>query len=91
MSVLMIAEQPNLDEGTYVSMLELLMPLLRSAKGFISHAGGPSPAGGIRLIEIWESEADSQSFFNQNLKPNLPPGVVPDMTYYELHAAFTRD
>ena len=89
-SVLLIVEQPNLDRATYVSMMEQLMPLLRSAKGFVSHAGGPSPTGGIRIIEIWESEADNQKFFNENLKPNLPPGVVPDSTYYELHAAFTR-
>ena len=65
------------------------MPLLRSANGFISHAGGPSPAGGTRIIETWESEADSQKFFNENLG-NLPPGALPDLTYYELHAAFTR-
>ena len=90
MPVLMIAEQPNMNEGTYASTLEPLMPLLRSANGFMSHAGGPSPAGGMCMIEIWESEADSQKFFNENLKPNLPPGVVPDLTYYELHAAFTR-
>ena len=90
MPVLLTAEQPNLDEATYASTLGQLMPLLRSAKGFISHAGGPSPDGGIRIIEIWESEADSQKFFNENLKPNLPPGVVPDMRYYELHAGFTR-
>src|SRR6202161_4269725 len=86
----LITEQPNLDEENYASMLEQLTPLLRSANGFISHAGGPSPAGGMRIIEIWESEADSQKFFNEHLKPNLPPGVVPDSTYYELHAAFTR-
>ena len=90
MPVLMIAQQPNLDEGTYVSMLEQLMPLLRSANGFMSHAGGPSPGGGMRMIEAWESEADSQKFFKENLKPNLPPDVVPSITYYELHAAFTR-
>lgn len=90
MPVLMIAEQPNLDEGTYASMLKNLMPLLRSAKGFMSHAGGPSVAGGMRLVEIWESEADSQKFFNENLKPNLPPGVAPDLAYYDLHAAFNR-
>ena len=90
MSVLMIAEQPNLDHETYASILEQLMPLLRSANGFMSHTGGPSPTGGIRLIEIWESEADSQKFFTENLKPNLPPGIAPDLTYYQLHAAFTR-
>ena len=62
MPVLTIAEQPNLDEGTFTSMLEQLMPLLRSATGFTSRTGGPSLAGGIRVIEIWESEADSQKF-----------------------------
>jgi hypothetical protein len=56
----------------------------------MSHAGGPSPAGGIRIIEVWESEADSENFFQENLKPNLPPGVVPDTTYSELYAAFSR-
>ena len=90
MPVLAIFEQPNLDERTYSAMLEQLAPLLRSAKGFMSHAGGPSPAGGTRIVEMWESEADSQNFFNENLRPNLPPGVVPDSAYYELHAAFTR-
>jgi hypothetical protein len=90
MPVLMIGEQPNLDEATYTATLEQLMPLLRSAPGFISHAGGPSPAGGTRVVEIWESEADSQKFLDENLKPTLPPGVVPDLTYYQLHAAFIR-
>ena len=90
MPVLMIAEQPNLDEGTYASMLEQPMPLLRSANGFMSHAGGPSPAGGTRIIEIWESKADQQKFFNQNLKPNLPPGLVPDLTHDELHTALSH-
>jgi hypothetical protein len=90
MPVLAIFEQPNLDDKAYASMLEQLTPVLRSAKGFMSHAGGPSPAGGTRMIEIWESEADSQNFFNENLKPILPPGAVPNSTYYVLHAAFTR-
>jgi hypothetical protein len=90
MPVLAVFEQPNLDERTYIAMLEQLRPALLAAKGFISHAGGPSPAGGTRITEIWESEADSQRFFNEILKPNLPPGVVPDSTYYELHTAFTR-
>ena len=90
MSVLMIAEQPNMNNETYASMLEQLTPLLRSAKGLVSHAGGPSPAGGTRIVEIWESKADQQEFFDENLKPHLPPGLAPEITYYELHAALTR-
>jgi hypothetical protein len=71
-------------------MLAALMPLLRSAKGFVAHSAGPSPAGGIRLIQIWESTTDSQNFFNEQLKPTLPHGLEPDVRYYDLHSAFTR-
>jgi hypothetical protein len=90
MSVLLIAEQPNMNQETYTSMLEQLTPLMRSAKGLVSHAGGPSPAGGTRIVEVWESKADQQRFFDENLKPHLAPGLAPDMKLYELHAAFTR-
>ncbi len=90
MPVLMIGESPNLDETTYTTMREQLTPLLRSANGFISHCGGPSPSGGVRVIEIWESEADSQKWFDENVQPNLPPGVVPDRTHHDLYSAFTQ-
>jgi hypothetical protein len=90
MPVFMIAEQPNLDQGTYASMLEQFMPLLCSANGFMSHTGGSSPSGGMRIIEVWESEAGSQEFFSAKLKPNLPPGLVPARAYYKLRAAFMR-
>jgi hypothetical protein len=41
------------------------------------------------VIEMWESEADGQSWFDENVKPNLPLEVVPTRTYYPLHSAFT--
>jgi hypothetical protein len=85
----MIGEVPNLTEEIYSGMQERLMPMLRAAKGFIAHAGGPNPAGGWRVVEMWESEADSQTFFDENVKPNLPPGIMPNRTYYSLHSAFT--
>lgn len=90
MSVLMIAEQPNLDNNTYAEMIEQLMPLLRSATGFMSHAGGPSPSGGTRIVEVWASEEDSRNFFDENLKPNLPPGVVPNISYHPLSCTFGK-
>ena len=89
MAVLMIGEVPNLTEEIYGGMLEGLKPTMQAAKGFIAHCGGPSPAGGWRVVEMWESEEDGQRWFDVNVKPNLPPEIVPTRTYYPLHSAFT--
>ena len=90
MAVLMIGEVSNLTEEMYAGMVSQLQPLLQGAKGFVSHAGGPSPSGGWRVVEVWESEEDGKRWFEENVKPNLPPGVVPDRTYHPLHTAFTK-
>ena len=90
MAVLMIGEVPNLTEEVYSGMIAQMMPLMRSSKGFISHAGGPSPAGGWRVVEAWESEADCEAWFDANVKPNLPPGVVPDRQFFPLHTAYAK-
>ncbi len=90
MAVLMIGEVPNLTEEIYDGMIGQMMPLMRASQGFISHAGGPRPAGGWRVVEIWESEEDAQTWFDENVKPNLPPGIVPDRQYFPLHSAFTK-
>lgn len=89
MPVLMIGEVPNLTEDTYAGMLENLKPVMQGTKGFISHCGGPSPSGGWRVIETWESEDDARAWFETNVKPNLPPDVVPDRQYFPLHSAFS--
>ena len=90
MAVLMIGDVPGLTEDVYAGMMGQLMPVLRSSKGFVAHAGGPSPSGGWRVVEIWESEADGDAFFDTAVKPNLPPGIAPERTYQPLHTAFTK-
>ena len=90
MPVLMIGEVPALTEDVYAGMVGQLMAPMRASKGFISHAGGPSPSGGWRVVEVWESEADSENWFNSGVKPNLPPGVVPDRKYHPIHTAFAK-
>jgi hypothetical protein len=61
-----------------------------ASPGFIAHAGGPNPGGGWRVVEMWESEAEAQKWFDDNVKPNLPPEIVPHRTYHPLHAAFGK-
>ena len=89
MPVLLIAEA-ELPEEAYAEIADKMTPAIREAKGFICHAGGPDPAGGWRVIEIWESEEDGQNWFDHTIKPSLPPGVVPKHAYYPLRTAVTR-
>jgi hypothetical protein len=90
--VLMIAEVPNLTEEIYAGLISELTPLMRAYDGFISHAAGPRWPGGWRVVEIWESEADSQKWYDEVVKPNLPPGVgvLQHRRYYPLHTAFAK-
>ena len=90
MSVLMIGEVPDMTEEVYGGMIGQLMPAMRASKGFVSHVGGPSPSGGWRVVEVWESEEDGENWFDKNVKPNLPPGVAPNRQYYPLHTAFAK-
>jgi len=89
MPVLLIAEA-GLSEEAYAEIADKMTPLIREVKGFVCHAGGPSPAGGWRVVEIWDSEADGQNWFEHNIKPNLPPGAMPKHTYYPLRTTVTK-
>jgi heme-degrading monooxygenase HmoA len=90
MPVLMIGEVPNLSEEVYAGMIGQMMPLMKAADGFIAHSAGPSPSGGWRVVESWDSEAQAQAWFDNNVKPNLPPGIVPNRVYFPLHTAYTK-
>ena len=90
MAVLMIAEVPDLTEEIYAAIVAQLKQPMLSAQGFIAHAGGPSPEGGWRVVEMWESEQDAENWFNEVVKPNLPAGIVPNRTYRAVHTAFAR-
>jgi hypothetical protein len=42
---------------------------LEAPAGGILHLAGPSPNGGWRVIEVWESEEDAQRFRKERLEP----------------------
>jgi hypothetical protein len=90
MAVLMIGEVPALTAEMYNGMIDGLKPTLLAANGFIAHAGGPSPQGGWRVVEMWDTEEEGQAWFEENVRPNLPPGVVPQRTFYPVDAAFSK-
>ena len=42
------------------------------------------------MVEVWETQEDSEAWFDANVKPNLPPGVTPDRKFHPLHTAFNK-
>ena len=90
MAVLMIGDVPDLPEEAYAGMMVGLKPSLLATEGFISHSAGPGPTGAWRVVEVWDSQEQADEWFEANVTPNLPPGVVPDRTYFPLHTSFTK-
>ena len=58
--------------------------------GLILHIGSRSP-GGMRIIDIWESEADYRRFEQEEIVPALqrmgvpPPPDAPQPVEFEVH------
>ena len=84
MAVAMMVDNPEGSQEIYDSVRERLG--LEKPAGGIFHAAGPSPNGGWRVIEVWESEEDAKRFVTQRLLPAFeavgaptppPPEVWP--------------
>ncbi|MCX7892540.1 MAG: hypothetical protein N2544_09295 [Burkholderiales bacterium] len=85
MAVLVTAEVKGQTREGYDGMLAALGATLARAPGFVLHAAH-AVEDGWRVIEVWESKADSDRFFAQHVAPNLPPGIRPKRSVQELHS-----
>jgi hypothetical protein len=82
MAVAMLIDNPNGSQEVY-GQLRARIGLDKPAGG-IFHAAGPSPNGGWRVIEIWESEEDAKRFLAERLGPaaeavGTPPPPPPEL------------
>jgi hypothetical protein len=87
MAVAMLVDNPEGSQETYERVRERL-GLDRPAGG-IFHVAGPSPNGGWRVIEVWESEEDAKRFVERlrpafeavGASPPPPPELWPVHNY----------
>jgi heme-degrading monooxygenase HmoA len=83
MAVLVRMTAAGMDEATYDQASAELVALVRKQPGFIMHVAYPNP-GGYSVGEIWESRGQYETWFNANVKPNVP--FVIQQEVIELHA-----
>ena len=67
MAIAMMVDNPEGSQEIYDSVREHLG--LERPAGGIFHVAGPSPNGGWRVIEVWESEEDAKRFVKERLLP----------------------
>ena len=84
MAVLVRMTVAGVDEATYDQVSAHLGPAMKQQPGFMMHVAYPTPDG-FYVGEIWESRAQFETWFNENVKPNVPAEIQPQVT--ELHVA----
>jgi hypothetical protein len=66
---------------------------LEKPAGGIFHVAGPSPNGGWRVIEVWESEEEANRFFQERFMPALQElgvdGPPPSREFWPVHRAMS--
>ncbi len=67
--VAMLLDNPHGSRELYDKVRESLG--LEKPAGGILHVAGPSPNGGWRVIEVWESQEDAIRFLKERLAPAL--------------------
>jgi hypothetical protein len=82
MAVAMLIDNPSGSQEIYEQLRERIG--LDKPAGGIFHVAGPSPNGGWRVIEIWESEEDAKRFLAERLGPaaeavGTPPPPPPEL------------
>ena len=82
MAVLVSMTVAGMDAATYDQVSAQLVPLVKKQAGFIMHVAYPSP-GGFTVGEIWESRGQYETWFNANVKPNVPAEIQQEVV--ELH------
>ena len=86
MPIAMLVDNPQGSQEMYDKVRAQMG--LDAPAGGIFHAAGPSPNGGWRVIEVWDSEEDAQKFFKERLGPALEAnglGPPPQPQFWPVH------
>jgi hypothetical protein len=76
MPIAMMVDTPEGSQEIY-DKVRAELGLGDTPAGGIFHVAGPSPNGGWRVIEVWDSEEDAKRFYEERLKPAFDAVGVP--------------
>jgi hypothetical protein len=80
MSVLKRHRVPGLPKEAYDEVASSVADSLASAPGFVAHHAVVDD-GVLTVFEVWESSAEHDKWFDENVKPRLPEGTPNPETF----------
>lgn len=91
MAVGMLVDNPNGSQEVYDKARKELA--LDRPAGGVLHVAGPSPNGGWRVIEVFDSEEEARRFVRERLGPALKAagasGPPPEPQFWPVHNYLT--
>ncbi|HEY0417115.1 MAG TPA: hypothetical protein VGC78_12080 [Gaiellaceae bacterium] len=97
MAVVMSMSWPTISQAEYDKAREVVGWEREPAQGGRNHIAWFEPGGGLRVVDIWESQEDFDRFANERLMPGLAQAGLlegkgePEVTFAPLHAHWTPD
>jgi hypothetical protein len=83
MAVLIRHRTEGLTMADYDKISPPLVELVKQQPGFVLHVAYEDSQGPC-VAEIWETKEQHDSFFNENVKPNVPAEIKQEVI--ELHS-----
>lgn len=68
---IMIEFKPPMGAEQYDALDARIDPISNRPAGMIFHSAGPSPDGGWRILDVWESRDDFDRFFAESVLPSM--------------------
>lgn len=91
MAIAMLIDNPGGSQELY-ERLRTEIGLDRPAGGTV-HLAGPSPTGGWRVIEVWDSAEEASRFLTEQFAPALKAvgfvGQPPEPQFWPIHNYMT--
>lgn len=89
MAILVKILNRGMSLDTYDEIAPRLIPELKRQAGFHFHLCNPID-GGLVVTEVWDSAEQQQAWFEQYVRPNIPPEGRPEIEVVELHNVETK-
>jgi heme-degrading monooxygenase HmoA len=88
MAMLKKHHAPGFALDLYQQLLDEVKPSQSAADGFVSHYG-IAEGDGLTVIEVWDSVAAHDAWFDVAVRPELPPDT-PEPEFFEIVGSNTK-